>query len=516
MHMVFKSPIRVAIVLFLWLYCLPLKSQKLSTNQYETLSREYALASIPELRAFLSIPNNALIEEHVENNLRFLELAFEKRRFSTQRLPSTSRTAFFAERIVQKSLPTVLVYMHFDGQPVDARQWNQADPYQPVLKRPLADGSYETVDWQTITNTLPDEYRVFARSASDDKSPIIMFLAALDALQSAGLEPSFNLKVILDPEEEQGSKSMPEVIDQFGDLLSADHMVIFDGPVHDSNSPTLVFGCRGIAGIELTVYGPRTPQHSGHFGNYAPNPALRLAQLLSSMKDEGGKVTIPGFYDGIDLTPEIKEILAAVPDDVAQIKKRVGIAETDKVGANYQEAMQYPSLNIRGFRSGWVGAEARTIVPEKAVATLDIRLVPESDGTRLVKLVKEHILAQGYYLIEDRDPSEEERLTHDKIIRFDHDPSEMWKAFNTPIHSKTGEWLYHSLKNVHQQEVARIRLAGGSVPIAFFVNKLDIPAVLVPLVNPDNNQHSPNENIRMGHYRNGIKTILGVLTSSIE
>lgn len=493
------------------------QAQSLELKQYDELSLEYARNSMMELYEFLSIPNNALIDGHVENNLAFLHKAFKKRNFETRELPSSSRTAFFAERVVDEDLPTVLFYMHFDGQPVDPAKWNQDNPYKPVLMEPMGDGSFDEVS--TVLLNAPkfdDDLRIFARSASDDKSPIIMFLAALDALKVSKARPAFNIKVILDPEEEQGSRSMPEAIENFGDLLQADHMVIFDGPMHDSNQPTLVFGCRGIATFELTVYGPRTPQHSGHFGNYAPNPALRLSQLLAGMKDEGGRVIIPGFYDGIELTPAIRKILAAVPDDIDQIKRRVGIAETDLVGGNYQEAMQYPSLNIRGMQSGWVGNEARTIVPDKAVATIDIRLVPETEGERLLRLVRKYIQDDGYYIIEGREPTEEERMTQGKIIRFDYDRSAIWKAFNTPIDSETGQWLYNTLKNVHQQEVARIRLAGGSVPIAFFVNGLKIPAVLVPLVNPDNNQHSPNENIRLGHYRNGIKTILGVLTTSIE
>lgn len=487
--------------------------QKINTSDYESLSKSYAANSIKgELVDFLSIPNNAAIKEHVRNNLNFLKGAFEKRGFATRELPTKSRTAFFAERAVAGANETVLFYMHFDGQPVDPSKWNQEDPYTPVLKRKKG-SNWETVSWDLIKNNFDEELRVFARSASDDKSPIIMFLQAMDILNDRNQQPKFNIKVILDPEEEQGSMGMPDAVNRYRDVLNADRMVILDGPIHDSNQPTLVYGCRGIAGIELTVYGPRLPQHSGHFGNYAPNPALRLSQLLSSMKSEDGKTTIPGFYDGVELTPEIRKILAAVPDDIAQINKRVGIAETDKVGQNYQEAMQYPSLNIRGFRSGWVGAEARTIVPDKAIATLDIRLVPETDGARLVALVKNHIKEKGYYIIEGREPTEEERMKYGRIIRFDHNPGAMWKAFSTPINSETGLWLYRSLKAAHNKEVARIRLAGGSVPIAFFVNGLNIPAVLVPVVNPDNNQHSPNENIRLGHYKNGIKTALAILNS---
>ena len=182
----------------------------------------------------------------------------------------------------------------FDGQPVEPTKWFQDDPFLPVLKE-QRNGEWKQVSWDKLENGYDDDLRVFARSASDDKGPIILFLQAFDIMKSRGQEPEFNIKVILDPEEEQGSRGMPDAVEKYRNTLEADHMVILDGPIHDSNSPTIVFGCRGIAGIELTVYGPRLPQHSGHFGNYVPNPALRLSQLLASMKDEEGRTTIPDF-----------------------------------------------------------------------------------------------------------------------------------------------------------------------------------------------------------------------------
>ena len=288
-------------------------------------------------------------------------------------------------------------------------------------------------------------------------------------------------------------------------------MIIFDGPMHDSGLPTLIFGGRGIATVTLTSFGPRAPQHSGHFGNYAPNPAFQLSKLLAGMKDSEGRVILPGFYDGIDLTEDIQAILKSVPDDLDKIRKRAGFYVADKVGTNYQEAMQYPSLNIRGLSSGWVGNESRTIVPATATAEIDIRLVPESDGNRLIDIVKKYITDEGCYLIEDRMPTEEERMTKSKIISISATNS--WEAFSTPVQSEAGEWLNNILMNAFDSETVRIRLSGGSVPIAMFVKGLKVPAVLVPLVNPDNNQHSPNENLRVGNYVNGIKSIMAILSS---
>ena len=488
-------------------------AQKIRTKDLDGLSKNYAVNALnTDLRDFLSIPNIAGEPGHIRNNLDWLKGAFEKRGFTTRELPTSSETAFWAERKVKGAKKTVLFYMHFDGQPVDPPKWFQEDPFIPVLKRKEA-GEWVAFPWEEAKADFDDEWRVFARAAADDKGPIIMFLTAMDILDDRKQSPGFNIKVILDPEEEQGAVGMPEIVAREKEALAADEMIIMDGPMHGSNRPTLVFGCRGIGSMGLTVFGPRLPQHSGHYGNYAPNPALRLSQLLASMKDEQGRVTIPGFYDGINLTPEIQAVLKAVPDDIEAIHKRIGIAEPDKVGRYYQESIQYPSLNIRGLRSAWVGKEVRTIVPDKAIAAIDIRLVPETDGARLVGLVRNHIKEAGYYIIENRDPTEEERMTQAKIIRFDHNPDAMWKAFSTPVNSPTGQWLYETLKAAHGSEVARIRLLGGSVPIAVFVNGLNIPAVLVTVVNPDNNQHSPNENLRLGHFRNGIKSVLAILNS---
>ena len=488
-------------------------AQKIKQADLDALSKEYAIKSLSgEFREFLSIPNVALYEDHIRKNLDWLKPAFENRGFETREMPTSSRTAFWAQRKVKGAKKTVLFYMHFDGQPVDPTKWNQEDPFKPVLKR-RENGQWREISWEAATDNFDDEWRVFARAAADDKGPIMMLLQAMDILNDRNQEPGFNIKVILDPEEEMGAKGMPEIVAREKEALAADEMIIMDGPMHGSNRPTLVFGSRGIGSIELTVFGPRVPQHSGHFGNYAPNPALRLSRLLASMKDEQGRVTIPGFYDGIDLTPEIQAVLKAVPDDVEALHKRIGIAQPDSVGRYYQESIQYPSLNIRGLKSAWVGKEVRTIVPDKAIAAIDIRLVPETDGARLVSLVRNHITEAGYFIVDNRDPTEEERMTHAKILRFDYNPETMWKAFSTPVNSPTGNWLYHVLKNSHEQEVARIRLLGGSVPIAVFVNGLNIPAVLVTVVNPDNNQHSPNENLRLGHYRNGIKTVLAILLS---
>ncbi len=339
-----------------------------------------------------------------------------------------------------------------------------------------------------------------------------MFLAALDATKAEKIVPNYNIKVIMDFEEELGSPRLPDAVVKNAELLKADILIIYDGPQHITNKPTLTFGARGIATIALTTYGPVVPQHSGHFGNYAPNPALRLSKLLASMKDDEGRVTIPGFYDGISIDSKTAKILKAVPDDDVQIKKRLQIAESDKVGNYYQESIQYPSLNIRGMQSGWIDEKARTIIPGWARAEIDVRLVLETDPVRLLNLIKEHIAAQGYFVI-IREPTEQERLTHEKIATFESEIS--YQSFRTDFDSEVGLWLRKALKNAFGEEPIMIRTSGGSIPISPFVTTLGIPAVTVPTVNRDNNQHSPNENLRLGNYREGIKTMIAILKEKL-
>lgn len=486
--------------------------QKIKSEELDELSLQYAKASFDELYEFYNMPNDAVYPKDIEVNVKWCEAAFSNRGFETQRLETSTVPLLLATREVSPKAKTVLIYLQIDGQPVDSRFWDQEDPWTPTLKARNDQGEWEAQDWSQLDGEIDREWRIFVRSASDAKGPAMAFLKAMDILNDRKLKPNFNMKVIMDFEEELGSPRLPQAVNDYSEELSADMLIIFDGPRHPSNEPTLTFGARGIATISLEVFGPKVPQHSGHYGNYAPNPALRLSQLLSSMKDEGGRVTIPTWYDGISISDEVKAILRQVPDDEHAIKAKLGISEIDQVAPNYQESVQYPSLNIRGMRSGWVGEEARTIVPSSAIAEIDVRLVKETEGQRMVNLVRQHIIDQGYYLVDER-PTEEERMKYGKIARFNYEIS--YGAFRTEFDTEVGRWLREGIVRGFGKEPIQKRTSGGSIPISPFVITLGIPAVTVPTVNPDNNQHSPNENIRIGNYIDGIKTITAILTTKL-
>ena len=467
--------------------------------------------AIDELVQFVAIPNDALQTADINRNLNWLTKEFNKRGFNTSVLPTEGQSLFFAALPMEDEKPTVLFYMHFDGQSVDPSKWDQPDPYKVVLKSPEGDG-FIPRSFEELKEDIDYDWRLFGRSTSDDKGPIVMFLNAIDLLKKENKQIPFNLKVILDGEEEKSSKPLPKAVKVYKDLLEADFLVINDGPVHPSGKPTVVYGCRGITSLSLTTYGPEFPQHSGHYGNYAPNPGFQLAQLLASMKDKDGRVSIPGYYDGINIDDATMNILKSVPDDATAINAHLAINTPEKVGDFYQESLQYPSLNIRGLGSAWIGEKARTIVPATATAELDLRLVPESDGNRLKKLVRSYIQKEGFY-ITDTIPTREERMAHSKILTLRE--GSVTDAFRTDLNNEYGNYLVRVLGETFQEPVVQIRIMGGTVPIAPFINELKIPAFIVPMVNPDNNQHSPNENLRIGQIAYGIKTFYTLLSSPL-
>ncbi len=476
-----------------------------------TLKTEVSQA-IKDLREFVALPSDALNADDIEDNIIWLKKEFEKRGFNTAELETENLPLFFATLPMEDDKPTVLFYMHFDGQSVDPSKWNQSNPYQVVLKKPTVDG-FETIDFSALEDNIDYNWRLFGRATADDKGPIIMFLNALDLLQKQNKKLAFNIKVVLDGEEERGSKPIAAAVRQYRELMIADFLVIADGPMHPSGLPTLVYGCRGITTMTLTTHGPIKPQHSGHYGNYAPNPGFQLAQLLASMKDESGKVIIPGYYDGIELDDDIRQILKNVPDDDNAIAQKLQFKQSEKVGSFYQESLQYPSLNIRGLGSGWIGDQARTIVPESATAELDLRLVPETDGNRLKKLVKDHIAKQGFTVL-DHEPTKEERMKYSKIITIKE--RKVTDAFRTDFDNEYGKFLVKTLNQTFGEAPILIRIMGGTVPISPFVNELQIPAFVVPMVNADNNQHSPNENLRIGLLEYGIKAFYSIMMSNLQ
>ncbi len=467
-----------------------------------------ALEAISLYREFLAIPNDAGFPEQIPPLNAWIRDAFEARGFETRLLPTAGSPSVFAERRSPGARDTVLIYLQADGQPVDATAWAQPDPYTAVLKEQDEAGDWQIVDWARLEDTLDPDWRVFARSAADSKGPMTQFLVAVELLASVKPDLDYHLKVLVDTEEELGSPHLADAVHAHRELLASDMLLIFDGPPHASNKPTVSLGARGIATVRLTAWGPRVAQHSGHYGNFVPNPALDLAHLLASMKSRDGVVVIDGFYDGVTLDDRARSLLASVPDDEDAILASMGLRRADAVAATLQEAIQYPSLNIRGLSAAWTGRQSRTIIPPSAVAEIDIRLVRESDAERLVALLRQHIEGQGVTVL-DHAPTDEERRAHERIVTMTHHVA--YGAFRTDPDAPPARMARAGMRHLYGDEPILIRTMGGSIPIAPIIEALGVPAAIVPTVNMDNNQHSPNENLRLGNFLEGIAILMAVL-----
>lgn len=498
---------KVIFVLSFFLLGVSVKAQ-LTQDEIVQLSQKELRSSLMEFREYLSIPNNSKVSSDIEANLKWTSQALEKRGFKTQVLTSNGIPHLFAQGEMDAEKKTILVYMQVDGQPVDSLSWNQESPYIPELMEEV-DGIWEPINWNFIDGEINPEWKIFARSSSDSKGPTMTFLSALDILEKEDIDPAVNLKFILDFQEEVSSPELSKIVSENRRLFEADGILIMDGTRHFSNLPNLAFGARGIATITLKIFGAKNNLHSGQYGNFAPNPVFAASKLLAGMKDESGKVLIPGFYEGVSFSPSDIESMAAVPESIEEIQTQLGIASAEKVGNSYQEAMQYPSLNVRGIRAAWVEKEVRTIIPSEVIIEIDMRTVKETPSERQVALVKKYIIDQGYYLVEN-EPSDEERSSYSKLASFDFRIGS--QPFRAEMESDFGQWLESGMELIFGSQYIKTRLTGGSQPMAPFINVLDIPAVSVRIPNPDNSIHAPNENIRIGNYLEGIQTCLGVLS----
>jgi acetylornithine deacetylase/succinyl-diaminopimelate desuccinylase-like protein len=484
---------------------LPAKELRQAIESHVKAHQKDILSS---LMAALEIPAVATDTANIRRKAEFLQRELAQRELVSEILETEGNPLVFGELSVPGADRTLLLYCHYDGQPVDPGQWQQADPFQPVMRNGKLSRESEDLVFGAQTS-YEDDWRIYARTASDDTGPIIALLAALDAVEAAGLTPTSNIKVILDGEEEAGSPNLVPAIERYRDRLNADLLLIFDGPLHQSDRPTVVFGARGIMAIDLTVFGPSAPLHSGHYGNWAPNPAMQLAQLLASMKDSDGRVIVEGFYDGIELTPEEQRVLDEVPDDLGNLKGKLGFSRADKVGDSLQEAIQYPSLNVRGLQSGWVGREARTIIPDRATAAIDVRLVRETPPDDIYEKLLAHVRAEGFHIV-SADPDDATRAAHGRIVKVVRRGST--NAYRTELDSSVARQVVAAINAVWDEPIVQKRTSGGTVPIAPFIEVLGFPALGIPTVNFDNNQHSPNENVRLGHFFNGIVTFAAIFT----
>jgi acetylornithine deacetylase/succinyl-diaminopimelate desuccinylase-like protein len=439
-----------------------------------------------------------------------LQELLKQRGFAVSLLSSQSGTpsSVFGDLKTSGAKRTVIFYAHYDGQPVTPSQW-ASDPFVPVMRSGALNSGEHEIDWKNAHSPFDPEWRLFGRAVSDDKASIVAFLAAFDALKAAGQPPSVNIKVLWEGEEEAGSPHLAEVLRSNRALLASDLILIGDGPVHQSRRQMIYFGARGVMGLEATIYGPLRALHDGHYGNWAPNPAALAAQLIAQMRDDDGRILIPGFADGIRaLTPDEQLAIRNLPAVDAALKREFGIGRSEG-NLDLASSLMRPALNIHGIQSGQVGETAANAIPTTAVISMDFRLVPDQSPLAVRSAVERFLQSRGWTLVAD-EPDLATRLGAARLVRLQWDAG--YPAFRADLSAPTSKAVIAAASQAASAPVVVLPMMGGSVPLYEFADVLQVPVIGLPIVNHDNSQHAANENLRLRNLWNGIDTYAAMLS----
>ena len=471
---------------------------------------------LKEYLALLAIPNVASDTENIRKNAQFIAEMMKQRGLEPRLLEGpTADTppAVYAEFKVPNAQRTLLLYAHYDGQPTDPKQWTGTHPWKPVYRHAALEAGGQIIPTPATSESANSDWRIYARSASDDKAGVMAILNAFAALKAKGIPLTSNIKFFFEGEEEAGSPHLAEIIKKHRELLAADAWIICDGPVHQSGRKQVVFGARGDVNVDVTVYAAKRPLHSGHYGNWSPNPAMMLARLLASMKDEEGRITIEGWNSDVEpLGQRELRAIAEAPQYDEELKRQLGLSHTEGAGKSLLELINVPSLNINGFASGDVGELARNVIPTTATAVLDLRLVKGNDHRRQVERLIAHVRKQNYF-VTDRAPTDAERAQHGMIARITVRPGG-YNAERTRMDLPVSLAVIEAVQSTTGDKIVLLPTSGGSLPLSIVTENLKTVTISVPIANYDNNQHAENENIRLRNLWEGIETFAALMTMS--
>jgi acetylornithine deacetylase/succinyl-diaminopimelate desuccinylase-like protein len=464
-----------------------------------------------EYAELLAIPNVASDTANIARNADQILALLRRRGFEARLLDGEGGPpAVYAELRSPGATRTLTIYAHYDGQPVDAARW-ASPPWTPTLRKGLAEDGAEVVPMDALPARLEPEWRLYARSTGDDKAPIAAITRALDALAAAGRKPSVNLKLFFEGEEEAGSDHLGAVLQKHAELLKADLFLLCDGPVHQTRKPQLYFGARGVTGVELTVYGAARTLHSGHYGNWAPNPALLLSHLIASLRDPDGRILIDGYLDDVrPPTAAENEALARVPEVDAALREELSLAATEAGNAPLVGRIMLPALNVRGVQSGYLGDRAANAIPSSARASIDLRLVPDQTPASVRAKLEAHLARRGWHLVHEA-PAAATLRAHPRVVRLDWEGG--YPAARTPLDQPAARALVRALEQGAREPYVLMPTLGGSIPMHLFQQALRVPVVGLPVANHDNNQHSANENIRLQNLWDAIEAYAGLFAN---
>ncbi len=431
---------------------------------------------IEELFPLIRQPSISARWEGVEECARLLGSMMEKLGIRTRLLPMGGKRnppLVYGEVLNPAARKTLLIYGHYDVQPPEPLEAWDSPPFEPVIRNG----------------------RIYGRGTADDKGQIFAHLKAIEAVRHNEERLPINVKFIFDPEEEIGSPRLMEFLSAPRDQFSADVAINSDGPMDPTGRPRLCFGNRGNLYVEVTARGANRDLHSGNFGGPVPNPAWRLVDFLSTLRHPDGTAAIDGLYDHIvPPTPYEKEMMAQIPFDEDQFKKDYGLARLappDDVSF-MEKIMFHPTVTICGLVSGYGGPGGKTVLPSKATAKIDMRLVVNQDPQDMYQKFLNHVRSHGFNDLEVR------------MVSFYH-------PARTPAdHPMTPKFI-EAIRQGFEQEPVLYPAMGGSFPGAAISSGLGIPVFTVPYATADENNHAPNENLVMEVFRKGIRTTAALL-----
>ncbi len=388
-------------------------------------------------------------------------------------MPTSGWPMVYGERLNHLDAPTVLLYGHYDVQPPDPLEEWVSPPFEPTVR----------------------EGRLYARGVGDNKGQHLAQILGIEALLAVTGDVPCNVKVLLEGEEEVGSPQMPPFVASHRELLAADLVITSDGPVAESGKSVINFGNRGVLSFELRAIGASRDLHSGNWGGVVPNPIWTLVQLLSTMKNDRGEVTIDGFYDQVDSPSDLeREALARLEIDVDDVKRSLNLDALDQpLNRGFHERLMFwPTFTINGFHGGYGGPGSKTVLPHEAFVKCDIRLVESQTADEIFAKVEKHVRRHAPSVTVIRQGS--------------MDPSK------TPLDSAFVAPISQAIEAVQNEAPILEPSAGGSLPNYVFTKVLGMPAFGVPYANPDEANHAPNENMEIDRFINGIKTGAAMLT----
>lgn len=473
--------------------------------QYQKYIRSNYRTFIAGLLPLLSQPSVSLERANVRQCAEGLHRLLEQEGVQAEIMDTGGNPLVYGEIEGERDDVTLVLYNHYDVKPVEPLAAWRSKPFEPTFRLGRVEDEAPLVsDWRALSDDELLSCLVYARGSGDDKGPLYSNLMMLRTLLAVAKKPPCRLKFLYDGEEEIGSPHLPTFLRQHRDRFRGDVMIIGDGPMHPSGRPTVSLGVRGVMMMEINLQTANQVLHSGHYGNVAPNAAWELVQLLATMRNPEGTCLVQDFYNGVTgPTMEEENLLARLAFDDEGMRGLLGIEQWEGPEALsfYEKTLFRPTFNINGLKAAQIGTARSTVIPHQATASIDVRLVEGMDMDLVCRRIVEHVKAHC--------PGAQVELLHG------------YEAYKVAVtHPKVQQVVgaMYELCEVMGETEPPVVLPtmGGSLPLNDLAQSLGMPLISLPLANHDDNQHAPNENLRLGHFIKGISTVMMVVHGLAE